>query len=129
MAEYHPPQAAGDVEQCEGQQQGEADQDPRHVERRRQQRLQGGTGRSRSSPRRTPLEGSPKDARKLTLGSGMGSLSLALCANYASTASAMPRSLSIYVLVPADLLVSHRTGRGVRTSVLVIWMMEPSHFR
>jgi hypothetical protein len=76
-----------------------------------------------------PLEGSPKDARKLTLGSGMGSLSLALCANYASTASAMPRSLSIYVLVPADLLVSHRTGRGVRTSVLVIWMMEPSHFR
>jgi pilus assembly protein CpaB len=47
------------------------------------------------------LEVSPEDAQKLTLGSSIGSLSLAL-RNYSSADSAMPRSLSINDLVPAE---------------------------
>jgi pilus assembly protein CpaB len=49
------------------------------------------------------LEVSPEDAQKLTLGSSIGSLSLAL-RNYSSADSAMPRSLSINDLVPAEKL-------------------------
>jgi pilus assembly protein CpaB len=47
------------------------------------------------------LEVSPEDAQKLTLGSSIGSLSLAL-RNYSSADSAMPRSLSVNDLVPTE---------------------------